>query len=111
VGSHFSFVVVICFTAICCALGGSRLAAWIIAVNRDAGVVDAPAWTAIGPPATDPEPLSLETASSEGREPARDLYGNEVTDAVAKYTLDPAGMLYEEHAPQIELPRLGAPKS
>ena len=40
-----------------------------------------------------------------------DLYGNEVSDAVAKYTLDPAGALYELHSPQTELPRLGSPKS
>ena len=40
-----------------------------------------------------------------------DLYGNEVSDAVAKYTLDPAGSLYELHSPQTELPRLGSPKS
>jgi hypothetical protein len=40
-----------------------------------------------------------------------DAYGNEVTNAVAEYSLDPAGDLYELHAPQIELPRLGSPKS
>jgi len=40
-----------------------------------------------------------------------DLYGNEVTDAVATYTLDPAGSLYELHSPQTELPRLASPKS
>ena len=40
-----------------------------------------------------------------------DEYGNEVTPAVAEYSLDPAGSLYELHAPQIELPRLGSPKS
>jgi hypothetical protein len=40
-----------------------------------------------------------------------DSYGNEVTNAVAEYSLDPAGDLYELHAPQIELPRLGCPKS
>ena len=39
-----------------------------------------------------------------------DLYGNEVTDAVAKYRLDDAGDLYEVHSPQTELPRLGSPK-
>ena len=33
------------------------------------------------------------------------------TSAVAEYSLDPAGALYELHAPQIELPRLGSPKS
>jgi hypothetical protein len=42
---------------------------------------------------------------------AVDLYGNEINDAIATYTLDPAGSLYELHSPQTELPRLGAPKS
>jgi hypothetical protein len=40
-----------------------------------------------------------------------DLYGNEVSDAVARYTLDPTGSLYELHSPQTELTRLGSPKS
>ena len=40
-----------------------------------------------------------------------DLYGNEVTNAVAEYTVDPGGSLYELHSPQTELPRLGSPKS
>jgi hypothetical protein len=40
-----------------------------------------------------------------------DRYGNEVTDAVATYTFDGAGSLYELHSPQTELPRLGIPKS
>jgi len=44
-------------------------------------------------------------------EPARDLYGNEVTVAVAEYKLDAVGRLYEAHAPQSELPRLASPKS
>ena len=40
-----------------------------------------------------------------------DRYGNEVSDAVATYTFDQAGSLYELHSPQTELPRLGIPKS
>jgi hypothetical protein len=40
-----------------------------------------------------------------------DLYGNEVTDAVAKYRLDASGTLYELHSPRTEVPRLGSPKS
>jgi hypothetical protein len=40
-----------------------------------------------------------------------DLYGNEITAAVAKYKLDATGSLYETHSPQTELPRLGSPKS
>ena len=42
---------------------------------------------------------------------AVDLYGNEVSDAIATYSLDPAGSLYELHSPQTELPRLAEPKS
>jgi hypothetical protein len=40
-----------------------------------------------------------------------DLYGNEVSDAVAKYRTDVTGSLYELHSPHTELPRLGSPKS
>ena len=40
-----------------------------------------------------------------------DHYGNDVVDAVATYSLDPAGTLYETHSPQTELPRLAPPKS
>jgi hypothetical protein len=40
-----------------------------------------------------------------------DAYGNDVTAAVAKYRFDATGTLYELHSPQIELPRLAAPKS
>lgn len=40
-----------------------------------------------------------------------DLYGNEITDAVAEYELDATGSLYELHSPQTELPRLPSPKS
>ncbi len=40
-----------------------------------------------------------------------DLYGNDVVDAVAKYSLDATGSLYEVHSPQTEIPKLGSPKS
>jgi len=49
--------------------------------------------------------------SDEGGDAIRDLYGNDVTSAVAKYTLDATGSLYEVHSPQTELPRLKGPKS
>jgi hypothetical protein len=51
------------------------------------------------------------TPADSHRPSVVDLYGNEVSDAVAKYSLDPGGALYEEHSPQTELPRLSAPKS
>jgi len=40
-----------------------------------------------------------------------DLYGNEVSDAVARFKLDDAGSLYEVHSPQTELPHLASPIS
>ena len=40
-----------------------------------------------------------------------DLYGNEVTAAVAKYQLDGRGALYALHSPQTELPQLAPPRS
>ena len=48
---------------------------------------------------------------ANGGEGFTDLYGNEVTDAIATYTFDRSGSLYELHSPRTELPRLGIPKS
>ena len=42
---------------------------------------------------------------------AVDLYGNEVTDAVAKYQFDATGSLYELHSPDTEVPKLKPPKT
>lgn len=55
-------------------------------------------------------PLARRPSHDEGAG-AVDLYGNEVNDAIATYSLDPAGSLYELHSPQTEVPRLGSPKS
>jgi hypothetical protein len=52
----------------------------------------------------------LRDESNEGDVPV-DLYGNEVTDAVARYKVDGTGTLYELHSPQTEVPHLGSPKS
>jgi len=61
---------------------------------------------------------STEAASSLADEPLDrdedpdvDLYGNDITAAVAKYKLDSDGSLYELHSPQTQLPRLGSPRS
>jgi hypothetical protein len=40
-----------------------------------------------------------------------DMYGNEVSAAVATYRLDATGAFYELHSPQTEVPRLAAPRS
>lgn len=52
------------------------------------------------PPSTDSE--------SEG---ATDLFGNQVSDAVARYKFDATGSLYELHSPQTEVPRLKPPRT
>ena len=57
------------------------------------------------------EPRDELDAPADGGEGFTDLYGNEVTDAIATYTFDQSGSLYELHSPQTELPRLGIPKS
>lgn len=59
-----------------------------------------------------PEPSDTEE-KEEKKDAERpvDLYGNEVTDAVAKYRFDATGSLYETHSPQTDLPRLASPKS
>jgi hypothetical protein len=54
---------------------------------------------------------AAEVSREVGRDEGVDAYGNQVTNAVAEYSLDPDGALYERHAPQIELPHLGSPKS
>jgi hypothetical protein len=51
------------------------------------------------------------TSRDAGGDEGVDAYGNEITNAVAEYSLDPAGALYERHAPQVEIPHLGSPKS
>ena len=43
-------------------------------------------------------------------EPRVDLNGNEIDDAVGDYRVDPRGEMYERHAPDTVLPRLGAPQ-
>jgi len=71
--------------------------------------------------ASTPVPLSREPIArsddappddiSEDVDALIDLYGNDVSSAVATYSFDALGSLYEEHSPQTELPRLGSPKT
>jgi hypothetical protein len=57
------------------------------------------------------QPQVVATSRDAANDGDLDAYGNEITNAVAEYSLDPAGSLYELHSPQIEIPRLGSPKS
>ena len=57
------------------------------------------------------QPQVVATSRDAANDGDLDAYGNEVTNAVAEYSLDPAGSLYELHSPQIEIPHLGSPQS
>ena len=100
-----------CAAAICM-LAGSAFANWTTVIDHHPVAIGMPARETLDAPAPVEQRLRLhEQTSAPGSEPAVDLYGNEVTDAVAKYTLDPTGALDEEHAPPTGVPRLAAPKS
>ena len=45
--------------------------------------------------------------AAERLQPSRDLYGNEVDDAVGEYLIDPRGDVYEQHAPDTAVLKLG----
>ena len=100
-----------CAAAICM-LAGSAFASWITVVDHHPVAIEMPARETLDAPApVEQRPRLQEDTSALGSEPAVDLYGNEVTDAVAKYTLDPTGAHDEERAPPAGVPRLAAPKS
>ncbi len=46
---------------------------------------------------------------AEPEHPRLDVYGNELADAVARYTIDARGTAYEEHSPTTEVVRLQPP--
>ena len=58
-------------------------------------------------------PYAQPDANAPGmdEESTTDLYGNDVTAAVARYKLDATGSLYEAHSPQTQMAKLGSPKS
>jgi hypothetical protein len=83
----------------------ARLAPELIAPPRhDAAIQPIASSTDFLPPRTF-------TPAREREDDEIDLYGNDVSDAVAKYELDSDGSLYELHSPETQLPRLGSPKT
>lgn len=58
-----------------------------------------------------PAAVAIEELLAPIEETPIDLHGNEVRPAIARYKIDPAGALYEEHSPETELPKLAPPKS
>ena len=65
-------------------------------------VSGAVSWPVSEPDGVPPEP------QAEMRE---DLYGNDVSPAVGEYRIDGLGELYEEHAPDTALLKLGPPST
>ena len=87
-------------------LGCARLAPELIAPPTHAAATQSVASsTELRPPRTFALPREREDDNEI------DLYGNDVSDAVAKYQLDSDGSLYELHSPQTQLPRLASPKT
>ena len=112
IAAPFLVVIALCCTAAFCALAGSVFANWSTVIDHRPVVIGVPAHATLDAPAPVEHPSRLlEEAGAGGREPSMDLYGNEVTEAVAKYLLDSTGAVYEEHSPQTEVPRLAAPTS
>lgn len=97
---------VTCFTVGCCMFAELQLATW--ANPRPNAVPPQVSPLTLEQRASDPTP-PFRGASVRHDGPAVDIYGNEVTEAVAKYKLDATGLLYEEHSPSTEIPRLGVP--
>lgn len=54
-----------------------------------------------------PSDVADQMPSPAGQE--QDLFGNDVSPAVAGYLLDRTGTVYEEHSPETEVGRLNAP--
>lgn len=48
-------------------------------------------------------------ANGRFAQPRIDLYGNEIRGAVGDYRVDPRGDLYERHAPDTAVLKLGSP--
>jgi len=104
-------LIALCCTAVLCMLAGSAFADWLTVNNPPLVGISVPAREALDAPTSIERQRPQEESSVPDREPSMDLYGNEVTEAVAKYLLDSRGTLYEEHSPQTEVPRLAGPKS
>jgi hypothetical protein len=98
-------------------LGGS-LAVPGVMLERAASAPHTPVWL----PPSSPMPSSSASFNDSGvtappdaplvpvEAPQRlDLRGNEISRPVARYRVDDTGILYEEHSPQTELPRLKQP--
>ncbi len=97
-----------------CPVAGWTAGAWHGSMSAAVGPVPAPTsevaplhespasgWSALPTPLIDEPP----------NDDRRDLYGNDVSPAFARYTHDAAGAVREEHSPATEVTRLSPPTS
>ena len=107
-GTCARFVVAIGITAWC-----SYMAPEVVTSSHITDSSSASAIALTGTPASRASTdAPARTAAPAGEnDGAVDVYGNDVTAAVAQYKLDATGSLYEVHAPQTALARLAPPKS
>ena len=91
---------------------------WVLSLLLGRGV-----WHSAAFPASSAVAISHTTSVSDGeggesssvgndRQPPQfDLFGNEIESAMADYRVDRRGAMYERHAPETAVPRLGSPVS
>jgi hypothetical protein len=91
---------------------------WVLSLLLGRGV-----WHSASFPASSAVAISDTTSVSDGeggesssvgndrQQPQFDLFGNEVEPAMADYRVDRRGAMYERHAPETAVPRLGSPVS
>jgi len=60
---------------------------------------------------TDGEGGESSSVGNDRRQPQFDLFGNEIEPAMADYRVDRRGAMYERHAPETAVPKLGSPVS
>jgi hypothetical protein len=99
------------FTAASCSWAAGQAATSPRVTFTPATTVSAPSFPSApsAPSETEPGPNRHSTSGLEQPEPEEqrlDLYGNDVSDAIANYKSDRTGSVYEEHSPQTEVPRL-----
>ena len=90
-------------------------APWFVIVTSALAIV---AGTTVSAPKDERRPDVLTTTMERNFQIDRDrdagssadFFGNDVSEAIARYRLDDNGDLYEVHSPEIELARLPSPK-
>jgi len=60
---------------------------------------------------SDGEAGESSSVGNDRQQPQFDLFGNEIEPAMADYRVDRRGAVYERHAPETAVPRLGSPVS